>query len=175
MHSDARWSLVLSPTFFKLAKSEPAEGKCQSFNGALKEAVNNQSPLAVPSAARLVTPVLCKSWKRSRMENGPGGVKLQVPTTLKDRKIIKVEKCPLKAWSDTLFREKDVWKPQPHVKEVYLANRFAAFASVLFQRHPHTPLKIIGRKEHKIHPIENQIIFQTPILGRVYASEEGCF
>lgn len=62
MHSDARFLIAgFFPAFFKFAKSAPAEGKRQSFNGALKEAVNNQSPLAVPSAARLVTPVLCKS------------------------------------------------------------------------------------------------------------------
>ena len=102
MHRDARFLSLIIPAFFKFARSAPAEGKRQSFNGALKEAVNNQSPLAVPSAARLVTPVLWKSWKRSRMENGWG---VKVPTTLKDINH-KVEKCPLKAWSDTLFRRK---------------------------------------------------------------------
>ena len=93
----AQWRSLIArfiPAFFKFAKSAPAEGKRQSFNGALKEAVNNQSPLAAPSAARLVTPVLWKSWKRSRMENGWGGVKL--PTTLKDINH-KVEKMSFKS------------------------------------------------------------------------------
>ena len=51
---------------------------------------------------------------------------------------------------------------------------FLAFASVLFQRHPCRPLKIIGRNI-RFTQLKRKIIFQTPILARVFASEEGYF